>query len=346
MKPGYHCTTLLTSILVIISLYSAAQTIDPSYRNYNFVAGEKTLFEDLVTHESGEKIKSMWDFLDGGGAASIAKRDDGNALSFDAFYTRLRPKLFMGKSLPDSFSVEYDMWLDAAYDATAGLSLVMYTTDQREIHIDPSMERVTVFLADNSNISKENPEPYLDDRFFNRWVHFSISVHKKKLQIYLDQYHLLTVDDIIETPVHLAMWGDRQSEKPPILLKNFRIATGFPTQLFENGVFVSRNIKFDVNKSVLKPESITVIRQVKNYLDQFPQIRIEIAGHTDSDGTDAANLLLSQNRAKSVKAELVAMGIAENRITTSGHGATQPVDKANTPAAKAKNRRVEFIIQK
>ncbi|MBL7702972.1 MAG: OmpA family protein, partial [Ferruginibacter sp.] len=123
-------------------------------------------------------------------------------------------------------------------------------------------------------------------------------------------------------------------------------ATGFPTNIFENGKFVTRNIKFDVNKSVLKPESISTIKQVKDYLDKNPNIKLEINGHTDSDGTDEANLSLSQKRADAVKNQLVSMGIEPNRLVAKGFGETQLLDKSTTAEAKANNRRVEFIIIK
>lgn len=324
-----------------------AQNIDNSYNNYDFIAGEKTIFEDKFLYVPGEKISDHWYFLDGGGAASIVTKDGENVLSVDAFYTRLKPKIFGNKPLPEDFTIEYDAWLDASYDATGTTSVVFYTTGDKEIHIDPNREGITVYLPNTEkNVVVKNPEPYLDDKFFNRWVHFSIAVHKKQMTVYLDQYKQVEVPDMVEKPLYMAVWSDKSSDRPSPLIKNFRMATGFPTNLFENGKFVTRNIKFDVNKSVLKPESITTIKQVKDYLDKNPTIKLEINGHTDSDGTDEANLILSQQRANAVKSQLASMGIDMNRLTTKGCGESQPIDKNSTPESKANNRRVEFIIIK
>jgi outer membrane protein OmpA-like peptidoglycan-associated protein len=71
---------------------------------------------------------------------------------------------------------------------------------------------------------------------------------------------------------------------------------------------------------------------------------VKIVGHTDSDGSDAANLDLSKKRAASVKESLTKdFGIDEARMETDGKGESEPIDKNDTPVGKANNRRVEFI---
>ena len=68
-----------------------------------------------------------------------------------------------------------------------------------------------------------------------------------------------------------------------------------------------------------------------------------IIGHTDNDGDDAKNLLLSKKRAAAVKVNLVSMGIAASRLTTDGKGESAPIADNTSAAGKAQNRRVEFI---
>ena len=83
-----------------------------------------------------------------------------------------------------------------------------------------------------------------------------------------------------------------------------------------------------------------------NVLSKIPNVNIEIQGHTDSDGNDQYNQVLSEKRAISVKNYLVQKGISVDRLTTAGFGETQPISDNSTPEGKAKNRRIEFQISK
>ena len=337
---------------LLCSTAAHAQTIDGSYKDYDFRPGEKTIFEDKFIYAPNEKITDHWQFLDGGGAASIQEKDGEKVLSFDAYYTRLKPKIFGNKSLPEDFSVEYDAWLDPGYDGNPGVVIVFKYDDEATMSVTPNKHALGVTLPNNESVNKDNPSEYFDGvgRFYNRWVHISIAVHKKMMNVYLDQYKMLEIPDILKQPKFIAVYGDASSNgdnKLPIYMKNFRLATGFPASInFENGKFVTRNIRFDVNKAILKPESISILKQVKGYMDTNPSIKIEIGGHTDSDGTDDFNQKLSQQRADAVKDQLVSMGIAASRLTAKGFGESSPVDNGNTPEAKATNRRVEFVILK
>lgn len=108
---------------------------------------------------------------------------------------------------------------------------------------------------------------------------------------------------------------------------------------------VLRNVFFDTDKFDLKPESTVELDKLVDFLTKNASIKIEIAGHTDSDGDDARNMALSENRAKSVMNYLVDKGIAAARITAKGYGETKPLVKNDTPDNKAQNRRVEFVVK-
>jgi outer membrane protein OmpA-like peptidoglycan-associated protein len=73
-------------------------------------------------------------------------------------------------------------------------------------------------------------------------------------------------------------------------------------------------------------------------------VRIEIAGHTDSDGSEAYNQTLSEERAASVLNYLVEHGVSARRLTTVGYGETRPVVPNTSAANKAQNRRIEFTV--
>lgn len=107
---------------------------------------------------------------------------------------------------------------------------------------------------------------------------------------------------------------------------------------------VLRNIFFDTNKYELRPESKTELERLQLILTENPQIRMEISGHTDSDGSSELNQKLSQNRAKAVVAYLIENGILETRLTYMGYGASHPVASNDTADGKQENRRTEFKI--
>jgi outer membrane protein OmpA-like peptidoglycan-associated protein len=130
-------------------------------------------------------------------------------------------------------------------------------------------------------------------------------------------------------------------------IANLRLATGAPdtrNKILTEGKWVSHGILFDVNSDRIKGESYGSLKEIANVLTESANVRVTIVGHTDSDADDASNLDLSKRRAASVKTALVnEFKIDAARLETDGKGETQPIDKNDTPAAKANNRRVEFI---
>jgi OmpA-OmpF porin, OOP family len=79
---------------------------------------------------------------------------------------------------------------------------------------------------------------------------------------------------------------------------------------------------------------------------EYPQARFSIEGHTDSDGSNALNQTLSENRAAAVKNFLIENGIAADRLMSTGYGETKPIASNKNAAGKAQNRRVEIKLIK
>ena len=107
---------------------------------------------------------------------------------------------------------------------------------------------------------------------------------------------------------------------------------------------VMQDVNFESNSAVLTGQAAKVLDGVVAALRGQPNIRIEIGGHTDSTGAAVFNLILSQQRAESVRQYLISHGIDGGRLTTQGYGDTKPVASNKTEAGKAQNRRVEFKI--
>jgi outer membrane protein OmpA-like peptidoglycan-associated protein len=107
---------------------------------------------------------------------------------------------------------------------------------------------------------------------------------------------------------------------------------------------VLKNVFFDVNKADLKNESTYELQKLVSFLKANTTVKIEIGGHTDNTGDKKANLLLSQNRANSVKTFLTSKGIAASQLVSKGYGDTVPVASNDNDIGRSQNRRTEFVI--
>ena len=107
---------------------------------------------------------------------------------------------------------------------------------------------------------------------------------------------------------------------------------------------VLRNIFFATGSAELKPESYVELNKLVDLLNANPTMKIQVMGHTDNVGSKESNLILSDNRAKSVSGYLISKGIQADRLTNKGYGDTKPIDTNNTEEGRANNRRTEFKV--
>ena len=128
------------------------------------------------------------------------------------------------------------------------------------------------------------------------------------------------------------------AEAEKLELKEEELEVGTTIQL--------KNIFFEFNKAELLPDSYEELDNVSTFLTDNPTVEIELAGHTDSIGSDEYNMELSQKRADSVKKYLESKGIAANRMIAKGYGETKPIAPNGEDWGREQNRRVEFTILK
>jgi len=107
---------------------------------------------------------------------------------------------------------------------------------------------------------------------------------------------------------------------------------------------IPSDISFDTNKSDIKPDFRPILDKFAESLVENPYASVNIIGHTDNTGSDAINDPLSLNRAAHVRDYLVARGVASNRVNVAGHGSHEPLVANDTPADRARNRRVEIFV--
>ena len=122
--------------------------------------------------------------------------------------------------------------------------------------------------------------------------------------------------------------------------------TARETELIDTGRIRLSNINFDTGKASIRPDAYAVLDTVGRVLTKWPGLLIEVGGHTDSRGSNATNRDLSQRRAVSVRAYLLAhfMMLKAGQITSRGYGGSKPLVPNTSPANMEQNRRVEFVV--
>lgn len=188
---------------------------------------------------------------------------------------------------------------------------------------------------------------------FNKIVHYSVQVQKTRFRLWIDDKKVfdipraMNVKDTMNQVYFQLEGSNYKEEEIGLFLSNIKIATGLPDtrhKLVNEGRFSTTGILFEVNAATIKPESNGVLKEVADAIKSNAGIRVKIIGHTDSDGSDAANLELSKKRAEAVREALVKdFSIEPAALETDGKGEAQPAGDNKTREGKAQNRRVEFV---
>lgn len=322
------------------------------WNRYDFVPGEKIIFEDNQEGEENGEFPSRWD-LAGGGNVENASFGDQNVIYFKEASSCIVPffKEPAKDNLPDLFTVEFDCWFEPD-------EYCQYLVDfwdhknqsESTIEIDP-----LIINANHAGINDvgEGYYPGYEEKgeiTSGYWRHVAISFNTRALKVYLDDARVINIPNLGVNPEGLTICCDRMNsagtQGSNRFIKNIRIAEGavrLYDKLLQDGRIVASGIRFDVNKATIKPESMGVINEIVKLMKDHPEISFSVEGHTDSDGEAVFNQDLSERRAMAVADQLVQMGIDSSRLTSKGWGESKPAGPNNTSEGKAANRRVEFL---
>ncbi len=152
-----------------------------------------------------------------------------------------------------------------------------------------------------------------------------------KYEIFILGFHDSTSYNILDIPA----LKDNQFYKNPFTVD---------IQFEAPKAFVLDNCTFETGKATLKEEAYKVLDELVEYLKRKDDEKIEIGGHTDNVGKADANIILSTNRANTVRAYLLTKGIAPERVTSKGYGMTVPVAENDTAEGRSLNRRTEVKV--
>jgi len=323
-------------------------TMNVGWAKFDFVPGDEVIFEDgpSMDEENGE-FPSRWDLVKG--QVEIATVNAENVMMFIDGTPEIVPYLKNAKEdyLPDVFTIEFDF-----YKPVDGNRISVYLFDDKnQTGVSKSMYMdigSSVVSEKLSGVHGELPGIDYTNSADARWIHVSIAFTKGKLKVYMDDTRLINIPHYEGNPTGLtlqAYFADLGEDKA-FYFKNVRIAKGgvkYYDRVLSDGKIIVNGIRFDVNKATIKPESNGAINEIFQLMRKQPELNFSVEGHTDSDGDEARNQTLSEQRAKSVMDRLISMGISANRLKSAGWGESKPIGENGTAEGKANNRRVEFI---
>lgn len=308
-----------------------------SYRNYDFVPGDKIIFESQLADETVGEIPSQFTLQQGqmevenDNGENVIRIDKGSGATFT-------PRMSVPNYLPDQFTVEFD-FKDQRY-GVADLDILFGDGDNIIQSINFQERDAIRWTTGTVNYPSGLHIGYNDPM---TWHHVAIAINKNVGKIYIDQFRVVYVNNLTGNAQSIIFNVNQYYNS---FIKNIRIAEGGTNvykEVTTSGKIVTHGILFDVDKATLKPQSMGTINEIYNLLKKDPSLKFEIDGYTDSTGSTQNNLVLSQQRADAVKTQLVSMGTDASRLTSKGFGSTKPIDTNTTPEGRANNRRVEFI---
>ena len=324
-----------------------------AYQNYDFVPGDKIVFEDNFEGDVAGEFPEHWAIADG--QATMNAADGKNALLITASGTRVRPLMKNMVYLTDTFTIEFDQLAVKGY----GLQLYFYPNDKEaRIHdgeiasIDlcssNSWTRMYTQVVGERSQSVDLPTAVAGENYLGKWHHIALIYKNKMLKLYIDQYRVLSMPEFNVAPKSFAFRADG-STASPIVIASVRVANGGGmtniNKKFTDSKIIT-HINFDIDKATIKAESMGTLNEITALLKSNPDLKFDIQGYTDNSGDAAHNLILSQQRADAVRKQLIKMGTDAARLTSKGLGDTAPIADNSTPEGKANNRRVEFITIK
>lgn len=327
-----------------------------SFTQYDFVPGDKVLFYEDFSQDAVGDFPANWT-TNKSGEINTLSNAPGKWLNLNG--TEGNWWLLKEIEFPENFIIELDA-VPKKGAARYAFGLHLYGESKYTEMSDPNNKYTTGLVIDASNRAWESygmksGQPKIAGNSTINLVeqekvnHVIIWVQKRRVRV----YHLGA--KVLDMPTNLYQDSKftrlcfelYRGASSSAYISNIKITTASPDmrgKFMEEGKIVSYGINFDVNKDVVKPESYGTLKEISQILQDNPDVKMKIVGHTDSDGDDNSNLDLSKRRAEAVKNALVNdFGIDENRLQSDGFGEKQPVAKNDTPSNKALNRRVEFI---
>jgi OmpA-OmpF porin, OOP family len=325
-----------------------ATTVRPgqgAWANWDFVPGDSVLFADDFTDDRVGDFPRRWELI--AGNHEIVEWEGGRYVRVTGDGLVAIP---LPSTLPEKFTVEFGMSLGHG-NSMVSLTTAPYGYGPRRGDFKGS--RVYWGWARAGILPEGNQGPTVttnvDNRLYaDRVVPVRLMADGNHMKVYWDDRRIANVPNAVfprSDTLYLAFRWTR--EDTPALVGPIRIAGGgldLYDRLARDGRVATQGILFASGSDRLRPESTPVLMDIVGMLQEHPDLRVRIEGHTDDVGEEAFNQTLSERRAASVKAWLMEEGqIVASRLETAGFGESRPAVQGTSPEARQQNRRVELV---
>nr|WP_295930032.1 OmpA family protein [uncultured Dyadobacter sp.] len=352
---------------------SAGKPTLKSYSRFDFIPGDKIVAVEDFSQDAIGDFPSKWNTNSSGEVVTISGTE-GKWLLLGpegVFY----PEFIT--ALPENFTLEFSLATTSEFSYYSGFLRTIiaelpapareftnwkwYDGGKKnglELGLHPKdaggtqgIAAFNVFGEDGSSVMKNEksfPAFHVPE---HNVVKVSVWRQKMRLRLYVDDFKVWDLPRAFDATrkynfIAFSNHGYHE-EANRYFISDLRLAVGAPdtrNKLITEGKFSTTGILFDINSAGIRPESYGTLKDIAAVLTENAGVKVKIIGHTDSDGDDAQNLVLSKRRAEAVRAALTSdFGIDSSRMQTDGKGEAEPASPNTTPEGRAGNRRVEFV---
>lgn len=316
------------------------------WANYDFVPGDLVLFHHDFEGTRTGNFPSRLEYVDGN--MEVVELGENKVLrSSGGPYGCV--EIPLGRSLPERYTVEFRV---RTSDPQARVTWYLFSGAQEPINGCAYAPKPHVVMTgyQGAGLVREAGEstlPTSRELVVDTWADIRVAVDGPYWKVYVNERRVANVPrfefpDAASLHLMMGVYGTEND----VYVDDIRVAEGGPRSLYDdlvaNGFFSTTGILFASGSATIRPESTPTLEAVLELLEEHEDVSLLIEGHTDSQGADAANQTLSEQRAAAVRSYLVEHGVDAGRLDTIGYGESQPAADNATPEGMATNRRVVF----